>query len=90
MNESKGRAEHIFSQLGKGIDSFFSSLSKKAEDFDLDTRIAELKKDKEKIRQEFENFQERSEPRIKEVQEDIEQSAQRLKTELENLIRKMR
>ncbi len=58
MNDNKGKAEAFFSKAGKKIDDLLAEIKKSdiSKKLELKERLAELKRNKEKLQSDFENF----------------------------------
>ncbi len=78
---TKGQVEEILTELGKKIDQLIED-AKVAKDTirdDLEIRIEELKKKKEKIEEDFNNYQEKNEGKWDEVKDHLENALSELK-----------
>ena len=79
----EGQAEHLFKNLGKKIDELIEDIKKGAQDPKYKDRFEELKKNGEKLKNEFQNFKTDN----KAVFDDIEESFERAGKEIKNIFK---
>ncbi|MDQ3536959.1 MAG: hypothetical protein M3421_15185 [Bacteroidota bacterium] len=84
-SEYQGKAEKILRDLGKKIDELINkSFQEKGElKEDINSRIEELKRDKEKLEKEMKDFVSRNEGKWKEVEVYLKRAAEELKKALD-------
>ncbi|WP_375578961.1 hypothetical protein ABWH96_18390 [Marivirga tractuosa] len=86
MEYKRGKAEEFFSKTGKKIDDLFSEISQSniSEKLELKERLNELKRNKESLEKDFNEFTEDN----KEVFKDIANSFEESFDDIKNLFRK--
>ncbi|MEM7550021.1 MAG: adenine deaminase [Bacteroidota bacterium] len=89
-NESKGKAESYFAELGKKLDDLFEDMSDKNSEVrkEFDERLEELKKSGEKIKSEFEEFTDNNKDSFEDAKDRLSEFGTDLKTSFEKLFRK--
>ncbi|WP_188466903.1 hypothetical protein [Marivirga lumbricoides] len=82
MEKTQGKAEDFFSKAGKKIDELVEELkhSDIAKKIDLKERLAELKRNKEKLERDFENFTTDNQQNFKDIVNSFEESFQDIKS----------
>ncbi len=89
-SDYKGKAEKVLSDLGKKIDELIkNSFQEKGElKEEINNRIEELKRDKEKLESELKGFISRNEGKWKEAEIYLKRAAEELKKALEVVFQK--
>jgi archaellum component FlaC len=82
MEQNKGKAEDFFSKAGKKIDNLFSEISKSdiSEKLELKQRLEELKRNKESLEKDFNDFTEDNKTVIKDIADSFEESFEDIKS----------
>lgn len=82
MEKTQGKAEDFFRRAGKRIDDLFEEL--KGSDFsrkiELKERLAELKRNKEKLQKDFDEFADNNRQNFKDIADSFEESFQDIKS----------
>ena len=78
---SEGKAEKLFRKIGKTIDDIGKKLtdSETYKDLDMESRINELKKTKDKLEAEFHTFTEENKEAAKDIIKEIDEGIEKLK-----------
>jgi DNA repair exonuclease SbcCD ATPase subunit len=78
MENTQGKAEDFFSKAGKRIDELVEELKQSdiAKKIDLKERLAELKRNKEKLQKDFEGFTDDNRQNFKDIVDSFEESFQ--------------
>ncbi|HET8860631.1 hypothetical protein [Marivirga sp.] len=86
MEQKRGKAEEFFSKAGKKIDDLFSEISRSdiSEKLELKERLQELKRNKESLEKDFNDFTSDN----KEVFKDIANSFEESFEDIKNIFRK--
>lgn len=86
MSEKTGKAEAFFANAGKKIDELLKKVktSDLAEKVDLESRIKEIKRNKEKLEKDFKEFSEDNKETFSDIAESLEESV----TDLKNIVEK--
>ncbi len=81
MEYSKGKAEEFFSKAGKKIDQLLNDIrnSDISQKIELNERLAELKRNKEKLQQDFEKFSADNQQNFKDIGDSFEESFEEIK-----------
>lgn len=82
MEKTQGKAEDFFSKAGKKIDELVEELKQSdiAKNIELEQRLAELKRNKEKIQKDFEGFTHNNRQNFKDIVDSFEESFQDIKS----------
>lgn len=82
MENKQGKAEEFFSKAGKKIDELFSEISHSniSEKLELKERLEELKRNKESLEKDFDNFTEENKEVIKDIKNSFEESFEDIKS----------
>jgi predicted nucleic acid-binding Zn-ribbon protein len=77
----EGKAEKMFKDLGKKIDSFMLELDDAGDNLkdELGSRLEELKKSKDSLGNEYKSFKEKNKDKWAEVENSLEKAGQELK-----------
>jgi len=86
MEQKRGKAEEFFSKAGKKIDSLFSEISNSdiSEKLELKDRLRELKRNKESLEKDFNDFTDDNKEVFKDIADSFEESFEDIK----NIFRK--
>jgi hypothetical protein len=81
MENTKGKAETFFSKAGKKIDDLLNEIrhSNISEKIELNKRLEELKRNKEKLQQDFEKFSQENQQNFKDIANSFEESFEDIK-----------
>ncbi|SMG29607.1 hypothetical protein SAMN05661096_01877 [Marivirga sericea] len=81
MNTRRGKAEEFFSKAGKKIDDLFSEISKSdiSEKLELKERLRELKRNKESLEKDFNDFTEDNKEVFRDIADSFEESFEDIK-----------
>ncbi len=90
MENQEGRAQKLLNDLGKKIDELTRKMVEKAKEsgFDADKEIEKLKKERDKLEEEFKEFKERNNPRWQEMLDHLENAAQEIVKAAESIFKK--
>ncbi|WMN12760.1 hypothetical protein QYS49_34540 [Marivirga salinae] len=86
MEYKRGKAEEFFSKAGKKIDELFSEISSSniSEKLELKERLQELKRNKESLEKDFNEFTDDNKEVFKDIADSFEESFEDIK----NIFRK--
>lgn len=81
MESQEGKAEAFFRKSGKKIDSLIEEMrnSDFAKDLELENRLKELKKDKERLSKQFQDFSKENKSTFDDVRNSMEESIEDIK-----------
>lgn len=81
MDNQTGSAEAFFSKAGKKIDELFKELKESdfSEKLDLKNRLEELKKDKDRLSQQFDQFTKDNQDTFDDIRNSMEESIEDIK-----------
>ena len=90
MESPEGRAQRFLSDLGQKIDALTAKIKDKAQEkgVEVDAEIAKLKRERDKLEREFQEFKTRNEPRWKQMLEHLENAGQEILRAGEALFKK--
>jgi ElaB/YqjD/DUF883 family membrane-anchored ribosome-binding protein len=90
MENQEGRAQKLLNDLGKKIDELTRKMVEKAKEsgFDADKEIEKLKKERDKLEEEFKEFKERNNPRWQEMLDHLENAGQEIVKATESIFKK--
>jgi ElaB/YqjD/DUF883 family membrane-anchored ribosome-binding protein len=90
MENQEGRAQKLLNDLGKKIDELTRKMVEKAKEsgFDADKEIEKLKKERDKLEEEFKEFKERNNPRWQEMLDHLENAGQEIVKAAESIFKK--
>ncbi len=76
MESTRGKAETFFSKAGKKIDELFNDIrnSDISQKMELNERLAELKRNKEKLQNDFEKFSKDNQQNFQDIADSFEES----------------
>ena len=89
-DQSQGKAEHLFKDIGKKIDELIEDLNAAKDQAKVDyaDRIEELKRNAETLKGEFKNFKETHKDRWDEAEASLEKAGQELKNAFDAVFKK--
>lgn len=90
MESHEGRAQRFLSDLGQKIDALTARIKEKAKEkgVEVDAEIEKLKRERDKLEREFQEFKTRNEPRWKQMLEHLENAGQEILRAGEALFKK--
>ena len=90
MESHEGRAQRFLSDLGQKIDALTAKIKAKAQEkgVEVDAEIAKLKRERDKLENEFQEFKTRNEPRWKQMFEHLENAGHEILKAGEALFKK--
>lgn len=90
MEKKYGKAEKIFSEIGRKIDEILENTKENREEIkqDLKDKFEDLKKSKEKLEAEFKEFTSDKDGKWTEVKVHLEKAVDEVKNAMESVFRK--
>jgi hypothetical protein len=90
MESHEGHAQRLLSDLGQKIDALTAKIKDKAKEkgIEVDAEVEKLKKERDKLEREFQEFKTRNEPRWKQMFEHLENAGQEILKAGEALFKK--
>lgn len=84
----EGKAEHLLKNLGKKLDQVIEDIKGVSEDPKYKDRIAELKRNGEKLKAEFEDFKSNHQEAFDEVEETFERAGSKIREAFDDTFNK--
>ncbi len=90
MENQEGRAQRMLNDLGKKIDELTRKMKEKAKEkgFDANEEIEKLKKDRDKLEDEFREFKEKNSPKWQQMLDHLENAGKEIVKAAEAIFKK--